>query len=69
MNSVSKAHKQAGIPWLKYTCRKLTLTTMDSFWYYLMTTCAITAMLSGVNPFDQPGVEAYKAEMRRLLEK
>ena len=32
----------------------------------LETTCAITAMLNGVNPFDQPGVEQYKAEMRKL---
>jgi glucose-6-phosphate isomerase len=32
-------------------------------------TCGIAAYISGVNPFDQPGVEAYKAEMRAEIEK
>ena len=31
--------------------------------------CALSAYLLGVTPFDQPGVEQYKAEMRSVLEK
>ena len=31
--------------------------------------CGISGYMSGVNPFDQPGVEAYKKNMFRLLEK
>ncbi len=69
MNSVSKAHKQAGIPLVEIHLPEINAYNYGQLLYYLMTTCAITAMLSGVNPFDQPGVEAYKAEMRRLLEK
>ena len=34
---------------------------------FLQTTCAITGMLMGVDPFDQPGVEDYKREMRKAL--
>jgi glucose-6-phosphate isomerase len=46
---------------------QLTAYYLGQLVYYFETTCAITATLMGVNPFDQPGVEAYKAEMRRLL--
>jgi len=31
--------------------------------------CAISGYMSGVNPFDQPGVEAYKKNMFRMLGK
>ncbi|MGI6766663.1 MAG: glucose-6-phosphate isomerase [Lentihominibacter sp.] len=69
MDGVSAAHKQAGIPLVEIHLPEMNAYNYGQLMYYLMTTCAITAMLSGVNPFDQPGVEAYKAEMRRLLEK
>ena len=35
--------------------------------YFFELACAISATLSGVNPFDQPGVEAYKKELKKLL--
>jgi glucose-6-phosphate isomerase len=35
--------------------------------YFLEMTCGITGLLMGVNPFDQPGVEAYKKEMMAEL--
>ena len=35
--------------------------------YFFMVQCAVSALLLGVNPFNQPGVEAYKSEVRRLL--
>lgn len=69
MNGVSEAHKQAGIPLIEIHIPEINAYNYGQLLYFLMTTCAITAMLSGVNPFDQPGVEAYKAEMRRLLDK
>lgn len=37
--------------------------------FFFETACAISAMLHGVDPFDQPGVEKYKKEMFRLLGK
>jgi len=47
---------------------KLDARNFGQLIYFLETTCAITAMLNGVNPFDQPGVEAYKREMHSLLD-
>ncbi len=37
--------------------------------YFFEKACAISGYLLGVNPFDQPGVEAYKTNMFALLEK
>jgi len=37
--------------------------------YFFMYSCMISAYLIGVNPFDQPGVEFYKKEMKKLLKK
>ena len=37
--------------------------------YFFEKACAISGYLSGVNPFDQPGVEAYKKNMFALLGK
>ena len=35
--------------------------------YFFELACAVSAKLFGVNPFDQPGVEAYKLELHKLL--
>ena len=35
--------------------------------YFFELACAMSAKLFGVNPFDQPGVESYKAELKKLL--
>ncbi|HOH18225.1 MAG TPA: glucose-6-phosphate isomerase, partial [Bacilli bacterium] len=37
--------------------------------YFFMLSCGISAALLGVNPYDQPGVEAYKRNMFALLGK
>ena len=37
--------------------------------YFFEKACAISGMILGVNPFNQPGVEEYKKNMFRLLEK
>lgn len=35
--------------------------------YFFEITCAVTSMMMGVNPFDQPGVDGYKKEIREIL--
>ena len=35
--------------------------------YWFMTQCAVSALMLGVDPFNQPGVEDYKREMREAL--
>ncbi|MGX8773937.1 MAG: glucose-6-phosphate isomerase [Bacillota bacterium] len=68
IGGVINAHRQAGIPVAEIHVPKLDARNFGQLIYFLETTCAITAMLSGVDPFDQPGVEAYKREMHRLLD-
>ena len=68
IGGVTSAHRQAGIPIAEVHVPKLDAYNFGQLIYFLETTCAITAMLNGVNPFDQPGVEAYKREMHRLLD-
>lgn len=51
---------------------RLTISALDEenvgyLIYFFEKACAMSCMLMDVNPFDQPGVEAYKKEMRKLL--
>ena len=66
IEGVINAHKNDGIPLVEIHVPELTPFYFGQLVYFLETTCAITAMLSGVNPFDQPGVEAYKREVRKI---
>ncbi|MDO4869081.1 MAG: glucose-6-phosphate isomerase [Bacillota bacterium] len=67
MDGVIRAHRNAGIPVVEIHMPQLTPHYYGQMLYFLETTCAVTAMLNGVDPFNQPGVEAYKAEMRKIL--
>ena len=42
---------------------------IGQLFYFFQKACGISGYLLGVNPFDQPGVEAYKKNMFALLEK
>lgn len=64
---VTEAHRQAGIQVIEIRIPKLDAYHYGQLLYFLQTTCAVTGMLMGVNPFDQPGVEDYKREMRKAL--
>lgn len=68
IGGVTTAHRQADIPIAEVHVPRLDAYNFGQLIYFLETTCAITAMLNGVNPFDQPGVEAYKREMHNLLD-
>ena len=47
--------------------KELTPEAVGELLYYFETQCAVSALLSGVDPFNQPGVEAYKKEMRGYI--
>ena len=66
IEGVINAHRKDGIPLIEVHIPELTPFYFGQLVYFLETTCAITAMLTGVNPFNQPGVEAYKKEMRKV---
>ena len=66
VEGVIKAHRGAGNPIAEIHVPELTPYYFGQLVYFMETSCAITGILMGINPFDQPGVEQYKAEMRKL---
>ncbi len=64
-----KAHIEGGVPVVLITITDLTPYNVGQLIYFFEKACAISGYILGVNPFDQPGVEAYKQNMMALLEK
>ncbi len=62
-----KAHDQGGVPVLELKLQKLDEYHLGYLIHFFMKSCTMSAYLLGVNPFDQPGVEAYKTETQKLL--
>ena len=63
------AHTDGGVPNLIVTIPEMDEYTFGYLVYFFEKACAISGYLLGVNPFDQPGVEAYKVNMFALLGK
>lgn len=63
------AHTDGGVPNLIVSIPELTAYHFGYMVYFFEKACAISGYLLGVNPFDQPGVEAYKKNMFALLGK
>ena len=63
----TKAHANAGVPVITINLKKPDAAGFGYIIYFFETACAMSAYLLDVNPFDQPGVEDYKREMRNLL--
>jgi glucose-6-phosphate isomerase len=64
-----EAHVDGNVPNLHVSMPKLDAYHLGHLMYFFMKACGISGYLMGVNPFDQPGVEAYKKNMFRLLGK
>ncbi|MDR1161230.1 MAG: glucose-6-phosphate isomerase [Tannerellaceae bacterium] len=63
------AHIAGGVPNIKITLPELSPYYLGQLFYFFEKACAISGYMLGVNPFDQPGVEAYKKKMFTLLSK
>lgn len=63
LNATIEAHRAGGIPVSRITLPALDEKSLGALIYFFEYACALSAMLSGVDPFDQPGVEAYKNNM------
>ena len=63
------AHEEGGVPVITVDCGELTDRKVGELFFFLQLSCGISAYTLGVNPFDQPGVEAYKGNMFNLLGK
>ena len=69
MEGTLLAHNDGGVPNLVVTVPELNEYYFGSMVYFFEKACGISGYLLGVNPFDQPGVEAYKKNMFALLGK
>ncbi|MDD1504942.1 glucose-6-phosphate isomerase [Lysinibacillus sp. CNPSo 3705] len=72
INAISKqgtalAHAEGRVPVIQLELPKLDAYHLGYLIYFFMKACAMSACLLEVNPFDQPGVEAYKRKMLELL--
>ncbi|MCU0348120.1 MAG: glucose-6-phosphate isomerase [Saprospiraceae bacterium] len=64
-----QAHTEGGVPNLILQMPEATPYHLGYLFFFFEKACAVSGYLLGVNPFDQPGVEAYKKAMFRLLGK
>ncbi|MBT3448279.1 MAG: glucose-6-phosphate isomerase [Bacteroidetes Order II. Incertae sedis bacterium] len=63
----SRAHLKGGVPIFTISLSSTTEENLGRLIYFFEHAVAVGGYLLGINPFDQPGVEAYKQEMFRLL--
>lgn len=63
------AHIDGGVPQLSVSVEKIDEYNLGALFYFFEKACGISAYILGVNPFNQPGVEAYKKNMFALLGK
>ena len=63
------AHVDGGVPNIKISIPKVDEFNLGQLIYFFEMGCALSGYTLGVNPFDQPGVEAYKTNMFALLGK
>jgi glucose-6-phosphate isomerase len=63
------AHVDGGVPNIRISIPSLTEINLGQLLYFYEYACALSGYVLGVNPFDQPGVEAYKKNMFALLGK
>ena len=61
------AHTDGGVPVLRLELERRDARSLGQIFYFFMYACAVSGYLLRVNPFNQPGVEAYKKNMFALL--
>ena len=63
------AHIDGGVPQMEVSVERLDEANLGAIFYFFEFACGISAYVLGINPFNQPGVEAYKKNMFALLRK
>ncbi len=69
MEGTIEAHVDGDVPNIIIELPALKEETMGHLIYFFEKACAVSGMILGINPFNQPGVEKYKKNMFRLLNK
>ena len=69
MQGTIEAHVSGGVPVVELEVERIDEYVLGQLIYFFEFACGVSGYTLGVNPFDQPGVEAYKKNMFRLLGK
>lgn len=69
MEGTIEAHVSGDVPNIMIVMQDLSEETIGQLIYFFELACAMSCKILGVNPFNQPGVEEYKKNMFRLLNK
>lgn len=69
LDATMHAHHDGGVPVLIFDLENKDEATVGAFMGTMMYSCALSGYVLGVNPFNQPGVEAYKTKMFEMLGK
>ncbi len=69
MQGTLLAHYDGGVPCLQLTVPDLSERSLGALFAFFECGCALSAAMLGVNPYDQPGVEAYKKNLFALMGK
>ena len=69
MEGTVQAHVDGGVPNIILTIKELSEEVLGELIYFFELACGVSGLVLGVNPFNQPGVEAYKNNMFKLLGK
>ena len=67
LSSTMRAHFKGLVPCLEISVEKIDLETISTLLYFFMLSSAFSGFLFEVNPFNQPGVEIYKKEVKESL--
>ncbi len=67
INGTTKAHIDGGVPVVLLSIDDNSMESLVELYTFYMVSAAVSAYALDVNPFDQPGVEAYKSNMFELL--
>ena len=69
MEATAAAHVAGGVPNIRISLPGINPEIFGELVYFFEVACGVSGYMTGVNPFDQPGVEAYKKNMFSLLGK
>lgn len=69
VSGVAMAHIQGDVPQVYIGVPDRTEYSLGQLFYFFEFVCGVSAYIEGVNPFNQPGVEAYKKSIKELLAK
>ena len=64
-----KAHLDGGVPVINISVENQNEETLGALIFFFEFACAVCSYMQGVNPFNQPGVEAYKKNIKDILNK